>query len=267
MWDADAAKRYEAWYQTPKGMLAIRREQGLVADMVSAWPRRGRSLLEVGCGTGIFLDLFYGGGFDVTGLDISQPMLDLARARTGQHATLRLGSAEHLPFDNDEFDYVAMITALEFMGNPEAALAEAFRVAMRGVLVVFLNSWSTYRIECALCTIGRRAKHGCGGLNHALDVEKWFSPYEMLRFIRKVSDRRPSSFRSVLFPPSFVWRFGGAHLPWLHMFPFGAVAAMRVDMEPATGTALPLSVRGIVPARQCYPATRGDVAPRQGAST
>ena len=259
MWDADAAKRYEAWFQTPKGLAALKRERELVAGMISCWPRRGRTLLEAGCGTGVFLESFYRGGFDVTGLDMSQHMLDVARERMGTHADLRLGNAEHMPFDDDSFDYVVMVAALECMENPEAALAEAFRVAMRGVLVVFLNAWSLYRAENALRKIHCAGKSLFGAANrrqkHTLARIRWFSPYGMARLIGKVSDKYPSSFRSALFSPSFVWRAGNMQIPWLHALPFGAVAAMRVDMDPATGTALPLPMQGIVPATQCFPAS------------
>ncbi len=42
-----------------------------------------RSVVEVGCGTGLITRLFLAEGYDVTGIDPSGPMLDVARARPG----------------------------------------------------------------------------------------------------------------------------------------------------------------------------------------
>ena len=145
--DAQAVARYEAWYESPKGAFVLAQEQKLVRGLISDWPRRDHSLLEIACGAGHFSKLFWEAGFEVTALDSSGAMLDAAQKRLGHKALLRLGHAEHLPFDDGEFDFAVMVTSLECMENPEAALAEAFRVACRGVLVVFLNSWSLYWLE------------------------------------------------------------------------------------------------------------------------
>ena len=251
MWDKAAAEGHEAWYATPRGSFALAREQRLMADMVSPWQRRNHSLLEIGCGVGRFLEMFHDGGFDVTGLDKSEAMLEKARERMGCRATLRVGDATHLPFDDDAFDYVAIVTALECLEDPEAALMEAFRVARRGVVVAYLNSWSIYRQEQRFANLwwsfrqfmGKRKKGGdrtpLPELNHkhALDFP-WFSLASLCRLIRKASGKRPSSFRSTLFSPSFLWRgVKPFSLSWAHLLPFGAVSVVRVDLMPVAATA------------------------------
>ena len=250
MWDKAAAERYEAWYATPRGAFALAREQRLMADMISPWQRRNHSLLEIGCGAGHFLEMFYDGGFDVTGLDKSEAMLEKARERMGHRATLRVGDATHLPFDDDEFDYVAIVTALECIKNPEAALAESFRVAQRGVVVAYLNSWSVYRQEQHIARLCRHIRHFVGGRmakvtdtappsperKRALD-SPWFNLVSICRVIRKASGRRPSSFRSTLFSPSFFWSgVKPFSLSWAHLLPFGAVSVVRIDLMPVAAT-------------------------------
>jgi hypothetical protein len=69
-------------------------------------------------------------------------MLDLAETRLGTRAGLFPGRAEDLPFEDNEFDIVTLITTLEFVADPETALAEAFRVARGRVYIGVLNSWS-----------------------------------------------------------------------------------------------------------------------------
>ena len=251
MWDKEAAERYEAWYATPRGSFALAREQRLMADMVSPWHRRNHTLLEIGCGAGHFLQMFHDGGFDVTGIDKSEAMLDKARERMGFRATLRIGDAAHLPFDDGEFDYVALVTALECMEDSKAALAEAFRVATRGVVIAYLNAWSVYWMEQQTGKFWRAARRTLAERKAALagasplDQDRqrtrlnarWFNLFSMCRLIREVSGKCPSAFRSTLFSPSFLWRGQRAFsLSWAQLAPFGAVSVVRVDLMPVAAT-------------------------------
>ena len=261
MWDKAAAERYEAWYATPRGAFALAREQRLMADMVSPWQRRNHSLLEIGCGAGHFLEMFYDGGFDVTGLDKSEAMLEKARERMGHRATLRVGDATYLPFDDDEFDYVAIVTALECMKNPKAALTEAFRVAQRGVVVAYLNSWSVYRQEQHIVRLWRHICRLAGGRmakitgperKRALD-SPWFNLVSICRVIQKASGKCPSAFRSTLFSPSFFWSgVKPFSLSWAHLLPFGAVSVVRVDLMPVAATTTVIRTPKMTPAARAH---------------
>ncbi len=249
MWDKAAAERYEAWYATPRGSFALAREQRLMADMISPWQRRNHTLLEIGCGAGHFLEMFHDDGFDVTGIDRSEAMLEKARERMGCRATLRIGDAAHLPFEDGEFDYVALVTALECMEDSRAALEEAFRVATRGVVIAYLNAWSCYRMEQHVdrlwkkCTQLFAKRRGVVGptqnpdRRRALKEAKWFSLFSMFCLLREVSGKHPSAFRSTLFSPSFWWRGQKPFsLSWAQLAPFGAVSVVRVDLMPVAAT-------------------------------
>ena len=252
MWDEAAAERYEAWYKSAIGSFALAREQRLMADMISAWPRRNHSLLEIGCGAGHFLELFYGGGFDVTGIDKSEAMLERARARMGNRVTLRTGNAERLPFDDGEFEFVALVTALECMDDQGAVLGEAFRVATKGVVIAYLNSWSLYRIEhifrkCLRAGHGTKTGKNCSALQQA----RWFSLFSICRMIQRVSGRRPNAFRSTLFSPSFLWRGDRPFsLSWAQLLPFGAVSVVRVDLVPMSASTIVLGQPKVARAAQ-----------------
>ncbi|MDQ7831809.1 MAG: class I SAM-dependent methyltransferase [Desulfovibrionaceae bacterium] len=230
MWDTDAARRYDAWFTTPRGAFALRREVRLLGHMASGWPRRGQRLLEVGCGTGIFLEVLHHAGFDVTGLDKSPAMLEAARTRMGSLADLHLGDAEHLPFDDNEFDFAVLLTVLEFCPDPGLALREAARVARKGLIIGFLNRLSLHW----LFTKGLPGGRGGSILGQA----RWFLPWEMRRLAMENLGRRPYVCRSVLFGPMATWRDAP---PWRHLnapilpLPLGAFCAARVDLlgEPA----------------------------------
>ena len=49
-------------------------------------PRRGGAVLDVGCGTGIHLEMVQRYGCKLYGIDASQSMLELAKARLGEGA-------------------------------------------------------------------------------------------------------------------------------------------------------------------------------------
>lgn len=133
------AAHYEDWY-TGFGLYADRLEKELLAHLLNNWPSK-QTVLEVGCGTARFTRWFADQGQSVVGLDISKPMLDEAKRLGG--ARFVEGDAKALPFHDSEFDLVVLITALEFVNEPEQALAEAVRVARRGLLLGVLNrqSW------------------------------------------------------------------------------------------------------------------------------
>ena len=110
--------------------------------MDARFPQR---VLEVGCGSGIFLEWFMSQGHMVAGLEPSSSSLELARRRLGPKVRLDQGFAENLPYDDNEFDTVALITSLEFVDDPYLALKEACRVARRNVLLGVLNRYSIGR--------------------------------------------------------------------------------------------------------------------------
>lgn len=55
----------------------------------------------------------------------------------GCRVDLHLGQGDHVPFEDREFDYVSIMTVLEFVDDPGSVLREAVRVARKGVLVTF----------------------------------------------------------------------------------------------------------------------------------
>lgn len=140
VFDQKLASLYEAWQKSPEGILLDRLSSELILRLLR--PQKGERILDIGCGTGNHLLVFYRLGFDVTGLDASPYMLDIARSRLGSKASLKAGRAEDLPFEDNEFDLATLIITLEFLDDPVEALREAGRVARDRVLVGVLNSLS-----------------------------------------------------------------------------------------------------------------------------
>jgi len=130
MWGALWGSRPDAWavteeQQTPVYEAALRCI-GLRPDM---------HVLDVGCGTGVFLRMCADRGAAVSGLDAADSLLELARRRV-PGADLRVGDLQSLPYDDDSFDAVTGFTSFFFADDMVAALREAARVARRAAPVV-----------------------------------------------------------------------------------------------------------------------------------
>src|SRR5215211_3754763 len=115
----------------------------------------GHSVLEVGCGSGVFLELAARRGAMVAGIDASEALAELARDRV-PGAEVRVGDMEHLPYANASFDVVCGFNSFFFADDMTAALREAARVARPGAAVI-LQVWGRSErcgIEAAKAAIG-----------------------------------------------------------------------------------------------------------------
>jgi len=92
-------------------------------------PREGMAVLDVGCGTGIYLALYQKAGCNVSGIDQSPSMLQVARNRLGESAHLYLGDASNMPYPDKEFDLIIMSTVLHEM--PRAVRVAVINEAKR----------------------------------------------------------------------------------------------------------------------------------------
>jgi ubiquinone/menaquinone biosynthesis C-methylase UbiE len=222
VFDAETASRYNRWYMSPEGRYVEQRENWLILDLLH--PRKGQRLLDVGCGTGNHLLLFKRMGLDVTGIEPSVPMLSIARGILGKNAALHQGFAEDLPYDDNEFDLVCLITTMEFCTDPIRALSEAMRVARQRIFIGVLNSVSFIGIQ-------RKIE---GLFRHTLYREaRFFSIWEVLYLIQALIGKTQIEWGSVInFPFRSLDRL--RHLDEatpLRKNPFGAFIGIGVDMN------------------------------------
>jgi len=102
-------------------------------------------VLDVATGTGrLPRVLLQQPAFDgqIIGLDLSRRMLREAVRRTARFAdrlTFLWQDARHLPFDDDTFDAVTCLEALEFTPDPRAVLTELVRVSRPGGVLLVTN--------------------------------------------------------------------------------------------------------------------------------
>jgi len=191
------ARRYGQWY-AGEGRRADILEKELLAKLLDRFTN-AHTILEVGCGTGHFTRWMAKRGLEAVGLDISEPMLSEARRLDGPNYLS--GDALSLPFADRSYDVTALVTALEFLPDPARALAEAVRVARRGVLLGVLNRWSLLALRYRLSgkAMWRSAR--------------FFGPWELAKLARESAGRRTSTIRW----RTTLWPIPGVRdlpLPW-----------------------------------------------------
>ncbi len=100
----------------------------------------GRQVLEVGCGAAVDLVRFARGGARVTGIDLAEAAIDLARkniAIQGVGAGLLVGNGEALPFMTGAFDLVYAHGVVQYTGGDRNLVDECRRVLKPGGPAIF----------------------------------------------------------------------------------------------------------------------------------
>jgi ubiquinone/menaquinone biosynthesis methyltransferase len=103
---------------------------------------RGKTALDLACGTGDIAFRLAARGARVVGLDITPRMLELARRRpeaSAQHVSFVAGDMTALPFPSRSFDVVSTGYGLRNVPVLSSALAEIARVLKDGGLLVSLD--------------------------------------------------------------------------------------------------------------------------------
>jgi SAM-dependent methyltransferase len=87
--------------------------------------------LDVGCGTGVLAARLARSGYQMTGIDPSEGMLEILRERAPAVQAVR-ASGTDLPFGDDSFDVVLSVATMHHIADPDdvrVTLAEMVRVA------------------------------------------------------------------------------------------------------------------------------------------
>ena len=91
--------------------------------------RRGGRLLDVGCGSGVFLKRMAALGWDVQGVEVDEVAASRAR---GAGLSVFHGAVEKAPFGDESFDAITMSHVLEHIHRPLDVLRAARRLVKPG---------------------------------------------------------------------------------------------------------------------------------------
>jgi ubiquinone/menaquinone biosynthesis C-methylase UbiE len=131
---ADRAEAVWNWSSTAGRVRARRRAQLIIAG---GGLREGMQVLELGCGTGLFTESFAQTGCQITAIDVSRDLLELARQRTGcKFVRFLLEDAESLTLEDASFDAVVGSSVLHHL-DLDRGLSEIRRVLRAGGRIAF----------------------------------------------------------------------------------------------------------------------------------
>ncbi|RLI26488.1 MAG: hypothetical protein DRO52_02440 [Candidatus Hecatellales archaeon] len=215
------AEGYDEWFRVEAGPLIYEAEASALRRM--AEELKPGLMLDVGCGTGLFSQVFRELGWRVLGVDYALGMVSRASAR-GLEVVLADGL--HLPFRPSLFDSVLLFTVLEFLSSEEEALKEVCRVLKPGGSLILgvhnrVNPWNLYRRFKA----GRKS-------SSAYKNVRFYGPLGLKEKLERFS-LKPCKSTSVVFHPKTLrlerWlRRLGLEAGW-----FGSILLLRaVKVHP-----------------------------------
>lgn len=104
-------------------------------------------VLDAGCGTAQTSLPLIRRGYRVTGIDISSPMLGIARAKAGAEARALfiLADVQDLPFDHSAFDATVVSKLFMHVGNWRRAIDEIFRVTASGGHLIHIQDHAAFQ--------------------------------------------------------------------------------------------------------------------------
>jgi ubiquinone/menaquinone biosynthesis C-methylase UbiE len=228
IFDEQIARTYESWYHSPQGRAMDRAIEPFILALID--PGLGERVLDIGCGSGNHLITLSKLGMNASGLDASPHMIARARRRIGHTCNLKVGMAEDLPFEDNEFDLAMLINTLEFLDHPLQALREAGRVANRKVFIGVINSlsWNGFM------------KRVQGYLGDPLFCQsRFYNLWQLKSLIQKAYGRVPLRWGCKRIRPSFVEEtdafeagpFEGVRSPFGYFLGISATLAYRIKAD------------------------------------
>ncbi|MGC4081337.1 MAG: class I SAM-dependent methyltransferase [Vicinamibacterales bacterium] len=158
--DAANAQAFDARrFGGPIGDLVAKGQADVLADMLG--PVQGRRIIDVGTGTGRGAFLLAAAGARVTGIDASEQMLDIAKARARDtHAAIdfEVGDAHQIAFADRAFDIAVSLRVLMHTPRWRQCIGELCRVASHGVILDYPSARSAALLE----SIVRKVLHPFG---------------------------------------------------------------------------------------------------------
>lgn len=161
-------------------------------------------VLDVGCNAGTHCMVWAEKGHLVHGVDVNEPLVNLARERTavaGYGIDLRLGSADHLPWPDASMDVCLAIELLEHVEPWQSCLTEFARVLRPGGILFLTTtnslcpvqsefnlpaySWYPARLKRHFEKLSVTSRPALA--NYAkYPAVNWFSPYSLGRMLKEL---------------------------------------------------------------------------------
>ena len=99
---------------------------------------KGKRVLDVGCGIGMYSQAFFNEGADVFGIDIDKENIQKAK-KLMPGISFLVDESENLPFENNFFDIVFLHEVLEHVKDDKKTISECFRVLKPGGKIIIFS--------------------------------------------------------------------------------------------------------------------------------
>lgn len=226
---ATARKFDQTRFGGPIGQLVGAREAETISRYVA--PISGRTALDVGTGTGRIALLLTSAGAVVTGIDASEEMLKVARARAAaQHATVQFlsGDAHALDFPDRSFDIVVSSRVLMHTPRWRACVNELCRVARDRVVIDYPSARSFALAQ----SLWRRAGSALGSTTQ--QPYRVFLDRELEAAFRQNGFEIRSKERHFVLPIAFYKLFASARMAEVSEDALRRLGVARMFASPVT---------------------------------
>src|SRR5918993_611299 len=197
----------------------------------------GQQILEIGCGIGTDLLRFARGGARVTGVDLAQSSIDLARKNFELHGVaadaLQVADGAALPFDRASFDVVYCHGVLQYAPDAAGVVAEARRVLRPGGMAIFMvyNRVSWLQAMSTVMKVG--LEHGDAPVLDLYSIPEFKALLAPFRDVEIVPERFPvasrlhKGWKAVAYNSVFVGTFNALPKSWVRRYGWHLMAFCR----------------------------------------
>jgi 2-polyprenyl-6-hydroxyphenyl methylase/3-demethylubiquinone-9 3-methyltransferase len=149
-WDHTSHERFYDYYaKASQSAEAVQRFRSIQDCVLRIWVEEGKDVeqplevADIGCGAGAQSMIWAERGHHVHGLDVNEPLLQLARERArraGFTIDFQVGSAVKLPWADGSMDICLLLELLEHVAEWQACLNEAVRILRPGGILFLTTS-------------------------------------------------------------------------------------------------------------------------------
>lgn len=175
-----------------EGLQIIKREKGSSGN-----------LLDVGCGSGIFLLIAEKAGFSVQGCDIQQEHIAFAKQFLGFR--VQLGDVESLEFKEGQYDFITLWDVIEHLRRPNTVIQKLYNFMKDDGLLFIVTPNYNFSFYVMFHPVWRRLQRALVGRRDKSDVTHSF---EHLYFWTPKTLRlllEQNGFKSVKFYPRLLY--------------------------------------------------------------
>lgn len=181
---------------------------------------KGKRVLDVGCGIGIYSWAFFNESAEVFGIDIDKENIKKAR-KQAPGVRFLTSEGENLPFENDFFDIIFLNEVLEHVKDDKKTISECLRVLKPGGKIIIFAPNRFFPFETHGVYLGPHTPQAGAGASKKyiygniplinwlpLKIRNIFSPHvriytaKSLKTLFEGNEERPRSICEVI---DYVW--------------------------------------------------------------